>query len=287
MIDLHVHSTMSDGTYAPGEIAKLASIKGLYAFALTDHDTIFGNTAAKIASMAYKVNFINGMEMSLNYDNHQIHVVALGFDQNSEAFKTFYKELRYKKEASIANVIDYLKKQGLNISLEKVKPYVTGDGMDKYAILRYLITNQSAVGDIQYLWDKYIDPAFRKLKLGIVENPKAEDAIAQIKLAGAVTSLAHFHKKIGFINNNRAEQEQHIKYLHEMGLDGMEAYYPSYSEDDRAFAHYLIEKYNLLPTGGTDFHGENRPSVELGTGTNNNMNVPDKFYTNICNRIKK
>lgn len=287
MIDLHVHSTMSDGTYAPAEIAKLASQKGMFAFALTDHDTIFGNTAAKIASKAYKINFINGMEMSLNYDNHQIHVVALGFDQSSEAFKNFYKELRYKKESSIANVIDYLHKQGLDISTEKVQPYVSGDGMDKYAILRYLVTNQSAVGDIQYLWDKYIDPAFRKLKLGIVENPKAEDAIAQMKMAGAVTSLAHFHKKIGFINNNRAEQEHHIKYLHEMGLDGMEAYYPNYTDDDRAFAHYMIEKYNLLPTGGTDFHGANRPSVELGTGTNNNMNVPDEFYINICQKIEE
>ena len=287
MIDLHVHSTMSDGTYAPAEIAKLASQKGMFAFALTDHDTIFGNTAAKIASKAYKINFINGMEMSLNYDNHQIHVVALGFDQSSEAFKNFYKELRYKKESSIANVIDYLHKQGLDISIEKVQPYVSGDGMDKYAILRYLVTNQSAVGDIQYLWDKYIDPAFRKLKLGIVENPKAEDAIAQMKMAGAMTSLAHFHKKIGFINNNRAEQEHHIKYLHEMGLDGMEAYYPNYTDDDRAFAHYMIEKYNLLPTGGTDFHGANRPSVELGTGTNNNMNVPDEFYINICQKIEE
>ena len=287
MIDLHVHSTMSDGTYAPAEIAKLASQKGMFAFALTDHDTIFGNTAAKIASKAYKINFINGMEMSLNYDNHQIHVVALGFDQNSEAFKNFYKELRYKKESSIANVIDYLHKQGLDISTEKVQPYVSGDGMDKYAILRYLVTNQSAVGDIQYLWDKYIDPAFRKLKLGIVENPKAEDAIAQMKMAGAVTSLAHFHKKIGFINNNRAEQEYHIKYLHEMGLDGMEAYYPNYTDDDRAFAHYMIDKYNLLSTGGTDFHGANRPSVELGTGTNNNMNVPDEFYINICQKIEE
>ena len=287
MIDLHVHSTMSDGTYAPAEIAKLASQKGMFAFALTDHDTIFGNTAAKIASKAYKINFINGMEMSLNYDNHQIHVVALGFDQSSEAFKNFYKELRYKKESSIANVIDYLHKQGLDISTEKVQPYVSGDGMDKYAILRYLVTNQSAVGDIQYLWDEYIDPTFRKLKLGIVENPKAEDAIAQMKMAGAVTSLAHFHKKIGFINNNRAEQEHHIKYLHEMGLDGMEAYYPNYTDDDRAFAHYMIEKYNLLPTGGTDFHGANRPSVELGTGTNNNMNVPDEFYINICQKIEE
>ena len=83
------------------------------------------------------------------------------------------------------------------------------------------------------------------------------------------------------------EQEANIKYLHEIGLDGMEAYYPNYSEDDEKFAHYLIEKYDLVPTGGTDFHGANRPSVDLGSGTNNNLDVPYEFYQNICKLIKR
>ena len=113
----------------------------------------------------------------------------------------------------------------------------------------------------------------------ITENPKAEDAIQAMKKAGAVTSLAHFHKKIGFKNYTREEQEANIKYLHEIGLDGMEAYYPNYSEDDEKFAHYLI--------GGTDFHGANRPSVDLGSGTNNNLDVPYEFYQNICKLIKR
>ena len=96
-----------------------------------------------------------------------------------------------------------------------------------------------------------------------------------------------FQEKIGFKNYTREEQEANIKYLHEIGLDGMEVYYPNYSEDDEKFAHYLIEKYDLVPTGGTDFHGANRPSVDLGSGTNNNLDVPYEFYQNICKLIKR
>lgn len=283
MIDLHVHSTMSDGTFSPTQLAELAKKTPLEAFALTDHDTICGTDEARTAALKYGVEFINGMEMSLDYDNHQIHVVALGFDADSPAFKELYTAIRRTKEESIANVIGYMAGKGVDISTEKVQPYVRGTGMDRYAILRYLVNNKSAVGDIQYLWDNYIDPAFKNL--GLNKNVAAEQAFAAIKEAGGVTSLAHFHKRIGFLGCSRQEQEQHISYLHQMGMNGMEKYYPSYTEDDKAFAAYMIDKYDMMPTGGTDFHGLNRPSVSLGTGTNNNMNVPYEFYLNICRII--
>ena len=274
---------MSDGTFTPSELAKLAKERGLEAFALTDHDTICGNEEARAAALKCGVEFTNGMEMSLDYDNHQIHVVALGFDMDSPAFKLFYADIRKTKENSIANVIDYMNSKGMDISADKVQPYVSGDGMDRYAILRYLIHNKSAVGDIQFLWDNYIDPAFKNL--GLNKNISAERAFAAIHAAGGVTSLAHFHKRIGFLGYDRAQQEHHISYLHQMGLDGMEMYYPSYSDDDRAFARYLIAKYDMMPSGGTDFHGANRPSVQLGTGTNGNMNVPYGFYIGVRRRI--
>lgn len=281
MIDLHVHSTFSDGTYTPTELIELAKSRNLKGIALTDHDTIAGNKEAQIAAQAHGVEFINGMEMSLSYNNHQIHVVALNFDMENKVFKEFYADLRHKKEYSIGNVIDYLENQGVDISLEKVKPFIAGNALDKYAILRYLVANKSKDGDIQYLWDTYIDPAFTKLNLKLIENPKVEDAIYAIKAAGGKTSLAHYHKRIGLMNYSRAEQEQQIKYLHEMGLDGMEAMYPNYTEEDRLFADFLIKKYKLLSTGGTDFHGANRPSIQLGSGMNNNMSIPYAFWQKI------
>lgn len=287
MIDLHVHSTMSDGTYTPSELIRLAKDKHLKMIALTDHDTIAGNAEAKEMASKHGIEFMKGIELSLNYHNHQIHVVALGFDEESTAFKDFYTDLRYKKQASIVNVIEYLHQQGLDISVNKVEPFMSGGVLDKYAILRYLVANKSQSGDIQYLWDTYIDPAFRDLNLKITENPMAEEAIVAMKKAGAITSLAHFHKKIGLKNYSRTEQEAHIKYLHEIGLDGMEAYYPNYTKDDEAFAHYLIDKYDLVPTGGTDFHGANRPAVKLGTGIDNNLTIPYALYENICQKLNK
>lgn len=287
MIDLHVHSTMSDGTYTPSELIKLAKDKHLKMIALTDHDTIAGNAEAQKMASKYGIEFMKGIELSLNYHNHQIHVVALGFDDKSTAFKDFYMDLRYKKQASIVNVIEYLHQQGLNISVNKVEPFTSSGVLDKYAILRYLVANKSKAGDIQYLWDTYIDPAFRELNLKITENPMVEEAIVAMKKAGAITSLAHFHKKIGLKNYSRAEQEAHIKYLHEIGLDGMEAYYPNYTKDDENFAHYLINKYDLIPTGGTDFHGDNRPAVKLGTGIDGNLTIPYTLYENICQKLNK
>ena len=191
MIDLHVHSTMSDGTYTPSQLIKLAKDKGLKAIALTDHDTIYGNKEAREAAKKYDMEFIHGMELSLNYNNHQIHVVALGFDEESKAFKDFYHELRQKKQSSIVSVIDYLQKQGLDISVEKVEPFIAGGALDKYAILRYLVSDKSKAGDIQYLWDRYIDPAFNNLNLKITENPKAEDAIQAMKKADTYSLRAH------------------------------------------------------------------------------------------------
>ena len=283
MIDLHVHSIMSDGTYSPSEIAKLAYEKNIRGFALTDHDSIAGNEEARISAKVYNVDFLNGIEMSLAYDNHQIHVVALGFDSKNSAFLQYYTKLRKNKKESIHSVVDYLKKQGLDISIEKVQRCATNKEIDKYSIMRYLIKLFSVTGSVQPLWDKYLDPAFKNLQ--IKENPPAEYAIDCIHKAGGVTSLAHFHKKIGFLGYNRDKQEYHIKYLHDMGLDGMEAFYPNYSKDDEAFADYLIKKYKLLPTGGTDFHGKNRPAVELGTGIKNNINVPYSFFEDIYKKI--
>ena len=102
-----------------------------------------------------------------------------------------------------------------------------------------------------------------------------------------MTSLAHFHKAIGLKGLDHHEQEQAILRLHEMGLDGMERFYPNYTPEDETFAAYMIEKYQLLPTGGTDFHGTNRPGIEMGTGVEGNMRVPYSFLENIQRALGK
>ena len=137
----------------------------------------------------------------------------------------------------------------------------------------------------QPLWDHYLDPAVREL--GLDQNMPVEEALPVIHEAGGVTSLAHFHKKIGLKGLSRAEQEAAIARLHAMGLDGMERWYPNYTQEDSDFAAHMIEKYHLLVTGGTDFHGSNRPQIEMGHGIAGNMAIPYEAYTKIILSCKK
>ena len=283
-IDLHVHSLVSDGSYTPAGLAKLARERGLAAFSLTDHDNIAGDEEAAKAARREGVDFIPGMELTVEFENRKLHIVCLGFDPEQPDFQSFYRRMRATKEAKIPEIIQYIAQQGIDISLEKVKPFAYGKVLDRYAIMRYLVSLH-LYDHAQPLWDNYLDPAVRLLDLEV--NITADEALPVIHKAGGVTSLAHFHKKIGFKGFSRLEQETAILHLHQLGLDGMERWYPNYTAEDAAFAGYMIEKYKLLPTGGTDFHGSNRPEIGLGTGIDNNIFVPDEYLTGVRAACKK
>lgn len=180
----------------------------------------------------------------------------------------------------MAEMIDYVRARGIDISMEKVMPFAFGP-LDRYALMRYMVSLHM-YDRAQPLWDNYLDPAAEELGLNVGITP--EEALPIIHAAGGVSSLAHFHKSIGLKGLTRAEQEAAIVKLHSYGLDGMERYYPNYSDDDRAFAAYMIEKYQLLPTGGTDFHGSNRPQIAMGTGIDGNMSVPYEFFANVLRK---
>ena len=284
-IDLHVHSLVSDGSFTPTELAFHAKEQGLSAFALTDHDVIAGTEDAAAAAQEAGVEFINGMELTADFKGHKIHVVCLGFDPEHAAFQTVYKKVRAIKEGRIEDIIEFVRRKGVDISWEKVEKFAYKGLMDRYAIMRYLVSLHM-YDRAQPLWDHYLDPA--AVELGLNFSITAEEALPLIHKAGGVTSLAHFHKNIGLGNlDNRQQQEQAILELHQLGLDGMERYYPNYSAEDEAFAAQMIQKYDLLPTGGTDFHGKNRPQIEMGTGINGNISVPYEFFRGIKERLGK
>ena len=274
IIDLHVHSYVSDGSYRPAELAELAKARGLTAWALTDHDNISGCPEAAEASAKAGVEFINGMELTASFEGHKLHIVCLGFDPEHPAWQEVYTRVRAVKEARLEDIVEYVHNKGVDISMEQVRQFAYGP-LDRYAIMRYLVSLHM-YDRAQPLWDNYLDPAVQEFGLSV--NISAEEALPLVHAAGGKTSLAHYHKNIGLKGLTRAEQEEAISRLHSLGLDGMEAYYPNYTEEDREFAAYMIEKYHLLPTGGTDFHGTNRPGIEMGTGLNGNMQVPYEFF---------
>ena len=278
MIDLHVHSLISDGSYMPAALARLAKQRGLQAFALTDHESIAGDAEAAAEAERLGIDFLPGMEMTVDYQERRLHIVCLGFSAEQEEFQKLYRKIRSIKEARMDELIAGIAAKGVEISRELVKEHAIGNILDRYAVMRYLVSLR-LYDHAQPLWDNYINPVVEAL--GLDYNVTAEEALPAIRAAGGVTSLAHFHKKLGLGNLSREEQEQAIVELHALGLDGMEHFYPSYTEEDAAFAERMIRKYDLLPTGGTDFHGTNRPGIELGTGWKHNMRVPYSFYEEI------
>lgn len=284
-IDLHVHSLVSDGSFTPGELAVHAKEQGLAAFALTDHDVIAGSDEAAAAAEKVGVEFINGMELTADFQGLKIHVVCLGFDDQNPAFQAMYKKIRAIKEGRIEDIIEFVRRKGLDISLKKVQEFTYKGLLDRYAVMRYLVSLH-LYDRAQPLWDNYLDPAV--VEMGLNFNITAEEALPIIHEAGGITSLAHFHKNIGLGSlDNRQQQEQAIVELHRLGLDGMERFYPNYSAEDEEFAAQMIQKYDLLPTGGTDFHGTNRPGIEMGTGMNGNIAVPYEFFQEVKVRLNK
>lgn len=280
-IDLHTHSTVSDGTYTPARLVQLARARGLRTFSLTDHDNVSGLDEAEAAAKAEGVELIPGMELTVDFAGHKLHVVALGFERTHPAFAAFYRAIRASKEAGMAELIAGIRAKGVDITETKVQALNSGK-LDRYAVMRYLVSLRLSEW-VQPLWDEYLDPVLKKI--GGCENVPAAEAFAAIHAAGGVTSLAHFHKKIGLLGMRREQQAEMITALHKEGLDGMEGWYPSYTPEDSAFVKMMTARLGLLLTGGTDFHGANRPGVELGTGRDNNIAVPEEALARLHEAI--
>ncbi|MBO6246240.1 MAG: PHP domain-containing protein, partial [Anaerovibrio sp.] len=218
MIDLHVHSTVSDGTYTPRDVVDLAKEKGLEAVTLTDHESIAGNGEAADEAKKLGVNFINGMEMTVAYEDHKLHIVCLGFDEGNPDFKQLYAKIRHNKEKNMDQVVEYIQNKGLDITREKVKKHAAVH-LDRYAIMRTMVA-MNLPCKIQTLWDEYLNPGLKEA--GVYGDIPAEEALPVIRKAGGVTSLAHYHKDIGMKGWSWGKKEESLKELMSFGLDGME-----------------------------------------------------------------
>jgi predicted metal-dependent phosphoesterase TrpH len=282
MVDLHVHSYVSDGTDSPSEIIKMAYAKKIRAIALTDHDSIEGIPEAENEALKLNVNFLKGIEISTSYKNGRLlHIIGLGIDTKNEYFLNSYNKMKKARDDEMGSIIKLLEKQGVLIDIETLREYAVGKYLDRQAIAKYFV-GEKLNPSVPNVWEKYLDP----IPYGKGELMEVEETLDIIKKSGGISVLAHYHKKIGLFGYSTQEVEENIKHLVGLGLQGIEEYYPSYSRRDSDFVHYLINKYRLIPSGGTDFHGENRPEVTLGRGENDFF-VPDSIYDNMLSYLSK
>ena len=273
-IDLHLHSTYTDGTYSPIELVQKAKDIGLSAIAITDHDNLVGYAEAKLEADRIGIEILPGIEMSTIYQGRKLHILGLGMDLENPEFQERYKEIRAPKVECLDTILKRLQARGVDISREKITPYANNQ-FDRYAVMRFFAAHKTQE-DVQYIWDDYLNPATEGLEI----NTATPIAIETIRRAVGVASLAHYHKGIGLKGLSTAEMEAWLQELKGMGLNGLEAMYSNFSPEEEAMAQEWVKKFDFIPTGGTDFHGDNRPTYKMGVG-NGSLKIPYAWYEGI------
>ena len=229
MIDLHAHSTVSDGTFSPKELVSEAKRIGLTAVAITDHDSIDGHKEAEEQADAIGMTLIKGIEFSTSFgEGRLIHILGIGIDAECEGFMRPYLNYRKTRESKLGLVFEELQKMGLDISPEKVMPYRQGDYLDRQAIAKWIVANGHAP-IMKNAWIDWID----HIPYQEGELIEAKTAIDAIHAAGGKAFMAHFHMPIGLKGYSEAESRRKLALLKEYGLDGLEYYYPTYTDEDR------------------------------------------------------
>lgn len=255
--DLHTHSCCSDGTLTPAQLIEQAEKAGVAAVALCDHNTVAGLPEFVEAGRRSIVEAVPGIEFSTEYRGIELHILGLFIqEQYYEAVNELLSEaLEQKKQSNVA-LVEKLKEQGLDIAYEAIVAE-TGGTVNRAVIGAYLVRH-GCCSSMEEAFDKWLN-----LDRGFYVPPKRPDAfevIHFIKSIGAVAVLAH-----PFLNLNETQLREFLAQAEE--LDGMEVYYSKFTEDQTALAEKISEEFGLVKSGGSDFHGANKPDIQVGSGT--------------------
>ena len=258
-IDLHTHSTASDGTLSPTELADMAKETGVTAAALTDHDTVDGVSEFLNACKERGIEGIAGVEMSAEYKK-EMHIIGLFVDTDNAEFRDKLEALRGGREKRNREMLRLLEKNGFDITERDVISQKEGAALSNTGrahIARAMVSKGYAksTGDAFAKYLKKGKPCYVKR---VTYTP--EETIRIIKAAGGTAILAH----PVYITGSGDKLFGLMSRLKEYGIDGMECYYNCYSEEFSRMCMDICAKLDLVPSGGSDFHGNNKPTVRLG-----------------------
>ena len=257
-IDLHIHSTASDGTCTPAEIAALAARQGLAAVALTDHDTVLGYPELAEAAASLGLETVPGIEISTKYGG-AVHILGYYIDPHSPALEPVLNWVVHDRDERNEKMCALMAADGLPVSYEDMKRrFGEVIGRPHFADILVELGLASSVRDA---FDRYVE---KGQKYYLPRNfLSIERSIEIIREAGGVPVLAHpFQYKL-----DDAGLRELIEHCMESGLQGMECRYSGYSVEQSKYLGRLAEEYGLIKTGGSDFHGENKKHISIGTGT--------------------
>lgn len=260
LCDLHTHSTCSDGTLTPTELVKLALEKNLAAVALTDHNTVAGLPEFLEAARGTELEAVPGIEFSVDYGDIELHILGLFVKpEHYGPITERVEDMLRRKEQSNIDLVKNLEQAGIFLSYEDIKAATT-TGQVNRALIAAEMLRKGYVGSIQEAFSKYL-----KQSHGYYNPPKRPDAFETIRFIrslGAVAVWAH-----PFLNLKTEEAiREFLPEACQAGLQGMEVFYPKFDENQTALALQLVKEFGLQPSGGSDFHGENKPDIQLGSG---------------------
>lgn len=273
MIDLHTHSTESDGTLTPQELMQLASDSGLSAIALTDHDTVGGLSKAKPVAEKLGIELVPGIELSTDYNGTEVHMLGFYIDDTNPAFLKKLQEFIDSRNLRNEKMAFLLQKEGFSVTLEDLYQEYPDSVITRAHFARYLVEH-NFVKDRDTVFRKYLGDNCRCY----VPREKITpfEAIDLIHLGGGLAFFAH--PVLCHMNHDRLRF--FVRDLKASGLTGMEAVYSMNSPGDERNMKKLAQEFHLLISGGSDFHGENKPYIHLGTGKGN-LKIPDSILTDI------
>ena len=259
-IDLHAHTTASDGSFTPTELVEAAHGLGLRALAVTDHDTLAGLGEARAAAQRVGLDLVAGVELSVEDDGGRFHLLGYGFDPANAALAETLITLRRSRAARNDLMAARMSELGLPVTMDDVRAEA---GEDALVIARphfaRALIKKGIVGSVAEAFDKYLSTGKPLYLPKEVLTPR--DAIALIHGAGGVAVMAH----PGLVPLDEAALDARVTSLAQKdGLDGIEAYYSQHSQADTDRFLALAARLGLLVTGGSDFHGTVKPHVPLG-----------------------
>ncbi len=279
MIDLHSHSTVSDGTDTPTEVVALGTAAGLSALALTDHDTLEHLPEARAAAADHGLRLVPACEISCELAGGApgtMHLLVYFVDDSPGPLQDRLGELQAGRGGRNEKIVECLRANGMDVTLDEVLAAAGGGSVGRPHVARVLM-QKGYVESIQDAFDRWLAkgrPAyFERVRLA------PEESIELAHGSGGVTVLAHPSS----LDLDDAGLEQFVTGLTAAGLDGLECEYGRYSPDERAGYRELAARHRLAVTGGSDYHGDNKPDLRVGTGRGD-LAVPDELLDTLESR---
>ena len=273
--DLHTHSTFSDGTLTPRQLLQAARDAGLSAIALTDHNTVAGLPELLAAAPDFPLEAICGTEFSVDYKGTELHLLALflkpeDFDKITAITEDFHR----RKDESNRLLVENLNKAGFDLDYEEIK--AASGGYVNRAHIGATLTEKGYCASIKDAFKQFLSP--RHGYYIPPARPDVFDVIRFVKTIGATAVLAH-----PFLNLSPEELREFLPAAVDAGLDGIETQYPNFDDAQIRLLEALAAEFGLLESGGSDFHGSNKPLIQIGIGKGN-LRVPAELVAPLKKR---